>query len=61
MSISIFYSPDAAGAFAVGACGAYGYGFDYRFMADARAAAMRKARAALGSARVSRGSARPCC
>ena len=32
----------AAGAFAVGACGAYGYGFDYRNMADARAAAMRK-------------------
>jgi hypothetical protein len=32
----------AAGAFAVGACGAYGYGFDYRTMADARAAAMRK-------------------
>jgi len=32
----------AAGAFAVGACGAYGYGFDYRFMADARAAAMKK-------------------
>jgi hypothetical protein len=32
----------AAGAFAVGACGAYGYGFDYREMADARAAAMKK-------------------
>jgi hypothetical protein len=32
----------AAGAFAVGTCGAYGYGFDYRTMADARAAAMRK-------------------
>jgi hypothetical protein len=32
----------AAGAFAVGACGAYGYGFDYRGMADARAAAMKK-------------------
>ena len=33
---------NAAGAFAVGACGAYGYGFDYREMADARAAAMKK-------------------
>jgi hypothetical protein len=31
----------AAGAFAVGACGAYGYGFDYRSMTDARAAAMK--------------------
>ena len=32
----------AAGAFAVGACGAYGYGFDYRDAADARLAAMKK-------------------
>jgi|SRR5579862_2228197 len=32
----------AAGALAVGACGAYGYGFDFRTMTDARAAAMRK-------------------
>jgi hypothetical protein len=32
----------AAGAFAVGACGAYGYGFDFRKVTDARAAAMRK-------------------
>ncbi len=32
----------AAGAFAVGACGAYGYGFDFRKMADARAAAIKK-------------------
>jgi hypothetical protein len=32
----------AAGALAVGACGAYGYGFDFRKMADARAAAMKK-------------------
>ena len=32
----------AAGAFAVGACGAYGYGFDYRDPADARLAAMKK-------------------
>jgi hypothetical protein len=33
---------DAAGALAVGACGAYGYGFDYSHMADARSAAMHK-------------------
>jgi uncharacterized protein DUF4189 len=32
----------AAGALAVGACGAYGYGYDYRKMADARVAAMKK-------------------
>jgi len=32
----------AAGAFAVGACGAYGYGFDFRNVTDARAAAMKK-------------------
>jgi hypothetical protein len=32
----------AAGALAVGACGAYGYGFDYRNVSDARAAAMGK-------------------
>lgn len=32
----------AAGAFAVGACGAYGYGYDYRKLADARAAAMKQ-------------------
>ena len=32
----------AAGALAVGTCGAYGYGFDYHTEADARAAAMRK-------------------
>jgi hypothetical protein len=32
----------AAGALAVGACGAYGYGFDYRNVTDARAAAIRK-------------------
>jgi hypothetical protein len=32
----------AAGALAVGACGAYGYGYDFRKMADARVAAMRK-------------------
>jgi hypothetical protein len=33
---------DAAGAFAVGACGAYGYAYDYKHVADARAAATRK-------------------
>jgi hypothetical protein len=32
----------AAGALAVGACGAYGYGYDYRHVADARAAAIKK-------------------
>lgn len=32
----------AAGAFAVGACGAYGYGFDYYRAADARVAALKK-------------------
>jgi len=32
----------AAGAFAVGTCGAYGYGFDFRHAADARAAALKK-------------------
>jgi len=33
---------EAAGAFAVGSCGAYGYGFDFRNVTDARTAAMRK-------------------
>ena len=32
----------AAGALAVGACGAYGYGFDYSNVTDARAAALQK-------------------
>jgi hypothetical protein len=32
----------AAGALAVGACGAYGYGFDFRNATDARAAAIGK-------------------
>jgi hypothetical protein len=32
----------AGGAFAVGACGAYGYGYDFHKIADARAAAMKK-------------------
>jgi hypothetical protein len=33
---------NAAGAFAVGACGAYGYAYDYRHAADARLAAANK-------------------
>jgi hypothetical protein len=32
----------AAGALAVGTCGAYGYGYDYHKVTDARAAAMKK-------------------
>ena len=32
----------AAGALAVGACGAYGYGYDYRKATDARVAAMKQ-------------------
>jgi hypothetical protein len=32
----------AAGAFAVGACGAYGYGYDFRNATEARAAALKK-------------------
>jgi len=32
----------AAGALAVGTCGAYGYGYDYRKLTDARAAAMKQ-------------------
>ena len=32
----------AAGALAVGVCGAYGYGFDYSKVTDARAAAIKK-------------------
>ncbi len=33
---------EAAGALAVGSCGAYGYGFDYHKETDARTAAMTK-------------------
>jgi hypothetical protein len=33
---------EAAGAIAVGACGAYGYGYDFRHVTDARSAALRK-------------------
>jgi hypothetical protein len=32
----------AAGSFAVGACGAFGYGYDYRKLTEARAVAMKK-------------------
>jgi hypothetical protein len=32
----------AAGAFAVGTCGAYGYGYDFRNATEARTAALRK-------------------
>jgi hypothetical protein len=40
--IATIGAAEAAGAFAVGSCGAYGYGFDFHKMADARAAAIRK-------------------
>jgi Domain of unknown function (DUF4189) len=40
--IAAIGSAHAAGAFAVGACGAYGYGYDYRKVADASVAAMKK-------------------
>jgi hypothetical protein len=41
-SVALVGAAKAAGAMAVGACGAYGYGFDYSKVADARAAAMSK-------------------
>jgi hypothetical protein len=41
-SVASIGAAQAAGAMAVGACGAYGYGFDYSKAADARAAAMSK-------------------
>jgi hypothetical protein len=40
--IAMLGAAHAAGALAVGACGAYGYGYDFRKTADARVAAMRK-------------------
>ena len=40
--IAAIGAANAAGAFAVGACGAYGYGYDYRKVTDARTAAMKK-------------------
>jgi hypothetical protein len=39
---AVIGAAQAAGAFAVGACGAYGYGYDYRKITDARAAAMKQ-------------------
>ena len=40
--IAAIGAAQAAGALAVGACGAYGYGFDFSRVEDARAAAMNK-------------------
>ncbi len=40
--LAVVGSAHAAGALAVGACGAYGYGFDFHKLADARAAAMKQ-------------------
>jgi hypothetical protein len=40
--IATIGAAEAAGALAVGACGAYGYGFDFRNIADARTAAVKK-------------------
>jgi hypothetical protein len=40
--IAAIGAAQAAGAFAVGACGAYGYGYDYHKVSDARAAAIKK-------------------
>jgi hypothetical protein len=37
-----FNTAHAAGSLAVGACGAFGYGYDYRKMTDARSAAIKK-------------------
>ena len=41
-SIALMGAAEAAGAFAVGVCGAYGYGFDFRNVTEARAAAIKK-------------------
>lgn len=40
--VAMIGAAQAAGAFAVGACGAFGYGYDFSKVADARLAAMRK-------------------
>jgi hypothetical protein len=40
--VAVIGAADAAGALAVGSCGAYGYGFDYANEFDARTAAIRK-------------------
>jgi hypothetical protein len=42
VSIAMIAAAHAAGALAVGACGAYGYGFDYSKAGDARTAAISK-------------------
>jgi hypothetical protein len=42
LTIASLGAAHAAGALAVGSCGAYGYGYDFRKVTDARAAAMRK-------------------
>ncbi len=39
--IAALGTADAAGALAVGSCGAYGYGYDFHNLADARVAAIR--------------------
>src|SRR3984885_2445078 len=41
-SIALMGAAEAAGAFAVGVCGAYGYGFDFRNVTEARTAALKK-------------------
>src|SRR5260370_33053985 len=41
-SIALIGAAEAAGAFAVGVCGAYGYGFAFHKGSEARAAAMKK-------------------
>ena len=40
--IAVVAAAHAAGALAVGACGAYGYGYDFHKLADARTAAMKQ-------------------
>ena len=40
--VTVIGAANAAGALAVGVCGAYGYGFDYSKIADARVAALGK-------------------
>ena len=40
--IATIGAAEAAGAFAVGVCGAFGYGFDFRNVTEARAAAIKK-------------------
>jgi hypothetical protein len=42
MMIAAIGVAHAAGALAVGDCGAYGYGYDFHKVADARTAAMKK-------------------